>query len=197
MDHPGVVGLDPCDDGISRAAGQIAIRGDLLVLENLSRKRPILVEYPMIVRQQRVEPGSSHVLEGDATILVPGKTFTHALRVARGPSFRSEQHGIDVSKDAPATDTEGLCTPTEREVLMALASGYRARWPRHDPHPRTYEQAAAELGIPESTARKRMEHLRNRLADSGVLVSTGPDSKRMLVEWAIDCGIVAPATHEG
>ena len=187
----GVHGLDPTDTGLSRAGCRVALSPSGVVVENLSTRRPLLVEYPLVVRQHRIEPESTHVLVGDATILIPGKNFTHAVLVTLPPHLIHDTGPIEAidSVSAP-TESEGLLTESDRLLLVALAAGYLGRWPRHDPNPRSYEAAAESLSIPVGTAKKRLENIRLRLADHDVLHTSGTHAMRTVIEWAIDTGVV-------
>ena len=51
---------------------------------------------------------------------------------------------------------------------MALFAGYLEPFPRYDPHPKSYADAAARLDWPRTTLVKRVEYLRTRLTNAGV-----------------------------
>lgn len=185
-DDDGIVGLDPLDTGISRLAGRI-VPGDGWLVENRSDSRPLLVEFPRVVRRQAVVPGSTTQLGGPAVILVPGRSLTHALHVELPllvPSARAETRQASVHQ---ATDVDPLNRP-DHLALVAIGEGYLLRWPRHDPNPRSYEDAAERLEVTPTSLRRRIERLRDNLAVDGLFVAAGPHALRELVEYHIDIG---------
>jgi hypothetical protein len=184
-DDDGIVGLDPGDTGISRLAGRIVPGGGWLV-ENRSEARPVLVEFPRVVRRQAVVPGNTVRLGGPAVILVPGRALTHALQVDVPLIASTSPAGTQSSVSQP-TDRDPLTRP-DHLALVAIGEGYLQRWPRHDPNPRSYEDAAARLDMSPTALRRRIERLRDHLAAEGLFVAAGPHALRDLVEYHIDIG---------
>ena len=80
-------------------------------------------------------------------------------------------------------------TPTGL-ALTALFSGYLEQFPRYDPHPRSYADAAATLGWPRTTLVKRIEYLRSRLTGAGVPNLLGETALASLAEWALTSRVV-------
>jgi hypothetical protein len=189
IDVEDVVGLDPHDTGLSRVAGRILYRGGWLVM-NDSASRPLLVEYPRVVRHHTIAPGSTARLDGPAVIIVPGGILTHALRVTvpverpAGPAIR---RALAMHKP---TDADPL-HHADHLALVAIGEGYLRRWPRHDPNPRSYEDAARALGVSSTALRRRIERLREHLAHRGDFIAAGPHALRDLVEHYIDTGSLA------
>jgi hypothetical protein len=184
-DVEGVVGLDPDDTGISRRAGQLAFRnGWLLVNESMSR--PLMVEFPRVVRRRPVAPGEDLHLSGPALVLVPGANLTHALEVTIPPEPSSLTHAPRPAAQRPTN--MDLITQDDHLALIALGEGYLRRWPRHDPKPCSYEDAAARLGVSTTSLRRRIDRLREHTANRGNFVAAGPHALRELVEYYIDTG---------
>lgn len=187
-DHLDVVGLDPTDNGISRTAGELLARDGFVTLTNTSRKRPLHVEYPDVVRRVRIGPCGTYVFTGPSLLLVPGDVWTHPLHVTAA----SNPAPLVASVEGEVTNNTSL-TATEREAIAAVADSYLARWPHHDEHPLPYADAARIAGLDETTLRRRVEHLRGRLNASSSMNATGPHAVRTLVEQLIDAGVLGVA----
>ena len=86
------------------------------------------------------------------------------------------------------TAAEVVINDQDRLALVALFAGYLQPFPRHDPHPRSYADAAARLGWPRTTLVKRIEYLRTRLTDAGVPNLQGENGLPALAEWALLTG---------
>jgi hypothetical protein len=185
-DDDGIVGLDSLDTGISRLAGRI-VPGDGWLVENRSEARPLLVEFPRVVRRQAVVPGGTCRLGGPAVILVPGRSLTHALEVDLPLLAPSPDDATSRASAQQQTDVDPLTRP-DHLALVAIGEGYLRRWPRHDPNPRSYEDAAARLDVSPTALRRRIERLRDHLAAHGLFVAAGPHALRELVEYHIDIG---------
>jgi hypothetical protein len=184
------IGLDAEDAGISRQAGRLRIVDDSrVVLENRSERRALLVEYPQIVRWQRVEPRGHLVLAGEALVLVRGRRYTHGLRIVPGERHRPPVDPLTVEPGVPTIDDDGFNNDEDRRALIALASGYLRRWPRHDETPLKYEEAASLAGHEPISMRRRIDRLRVRLR-SHELYFEGDQALRELIEWAIDHRVI-------
>jgi hypothetical protein len=86
------------------------------------------------------------------------------------------------------TAAEVVINDQDRLALAALFSGYLEAFPRYDPHPRSYADAAARLGWPRTTLVKRIEYLRTRLTNAGVPNLLGDNALPALAEWALLTG---------
>jgi hypothetical protein len=78
----------------------------------------------------------------------------------------------------------------DRLALVALFAGFLETFPRYDPHPRSYADAASCLGWPRSTLVKRIEYLRSRLTKAGVPNLLGENALQHLAEWALTTGVL-------
>lgn len=154
----------------------------------MSRGRPLYVEYPSVVRHVRIGPASTHLFAGPGLLLVPGDVWTHPVRV---------EAAVDPAPSAASLEGEithgTTLTAEEREVAAAVADSYLARWPRHDEHPLPYSDAARVCGLDESTLRRRVEHLRDRLNKLGTTNATGPHALRTLIDHLVDTGVLGVA----
>ena len=185
----GVVGLDPGDRGISAVAGSVGFH-EGWVISNLSRGRPLFVEYPNVIRHHQVAPGSQLRLSGPGTLLVAGSVYTHAisLNVPAPP----EPPGLQMTTPDERTESYTL-TEDEHLAIVAVAVGYLRRWPRHDPHPLPYSAAAPLIDATPTALRRRLDHLRESLRTEIDLETSGPHALRSLIEYCIDCGLLAVA----
>jgi hypothetical protein len=125
---------------------------------------------------------------------VEGSARRHALEVRVGPAEESSLLAPDElpSGELPtAAWGEVLINSLDRLALVALFSGYLEPFPRYDPHPKSYADAAALLGWPRTTLVKRIEHLRARLTAAGIPNLVGPDSLDHLAEWALTTRVLS------
>lgn len=190
--------LDPDDLGISRLAGEfIGDEAGHWWLRNKSSSRALEVIDDLGFRVV-LSPGRRVALEGTATVVITGTVRRHALEVSIPKGTRAE----DATAGGVVTDPSGLGVDTavgtgvvvneaDRQALAALFEGYLHEFPRHDPHPHTYAEAAARLGWPRTTVVKRIEYLRMRLTDAGVPNLHGDNAMRALAEYVISTGILA------
>ena len=190
--------LDAGDLGISRVAGRISHEGGFWVVTNLSRKRALHIvdptgfAIPLPVAVEGTE--SRRVVDQPwLTVLVAGDSFTHALVLT--PDRPPRQGDIPQSPADPlSTRTQRpRLTDRRREVLVAMAAGYLRRYPRYDPHPRTYQEVADLLGLTKSQVVKRVEDVREELVAAGVSGLQGElDARRQLCEWLLSMRLIAP-----
>lgn len=182
--------LDPNDLGISRLAGSFEFDGGAWWLTNRSNKRALVVVDQVGIRSL-LAPGRRLGVDQALSVVVEGQTRRHELRV-------------EVSKDAipeppPHEEPDGAetqmgfevaYTPEDRLALVALFDGYLRDFPRYDPHPRSYAEAAAKLNWPRTTLVKRIEHLRTRLTKAGVPNLLGDTALDALAEYVLTSGIL-------
>lgn len=188
-----VIGLDPVDQGISRSAVRLAWHGGAVRAENPSSRNSLKVEYPDVVRHVTVAPGQAHVILHNALLLVRGLRFTHPLRISFNEEYLARSSiALRTTSKTDAMPPE-LYDKDNRRALIAIAAGYIRRWPRHTPDPLSYRDAAALIGVTEPTLRRRLETLRDRMNDAGVIDATGPQGIRVLVEFAIDTATITTA----
>jgi hypothetical protein len=106
-----------------------------------------------------------------------------------------ERTTVDEGADAglaTSIGSEVVVNDRDRLALLALFSGYIEPFPRHDPHPRSYADAAARLGWKRTTLVKRVEYLRTRLADAGVPGMVGETALENLARHALTTGLIGP-----
>ncbi|QXC61371.1 hypothetical protein KSP35_00500 [Aquihabitans sp. G128] len=191
--------LDPDDLGISRLAGELV--GDdagYWWLHNRSSSRALEVIDDLGFRVV-LAPGRRVAMEGRSTVVVTGSVRRHALEVsvpAPTPAAAEPTDGAATDPSAvlgaeTAVGTGVVVNDADRQALAALFEGYLREFPRHDPHPRTYADAAARLGWPRTTVVKRIEYLRTRLTDAGVPNLHGDNAMRALGEHVIATGLLS------
>jgi predicted DNA-binding protein (UPF0251 family) len=100
---------------------------------------------------------------------------------------------VEVEGSPTSATSDVSVTEAEKLALVALFSGYLEPFPRYDPHPKSYADAAARLGIPRTTLVKRVEYLRNRLTNAGVPNLLGENALQHLAEWALATGLISRA----
>lgn len=184
--------LDADDLGISRLAGSVEAEGGTWWVFNRSSVRPLEAVDEIGIRTI-VAPGRRLALVGPLTVVVEGSVRRHALRVqASGPEGsapRSPAAPGDVRPTVTAADV--VINEQDRLALVALFGGYLESFPRYDPHPRSYADAAAALGWPRTTLVKRVEYLRTRLSNAGVPNLQGDNALSALAEWALVTGTLS------
>ena len=187
--------LDPNDLGISRVAGSLESDAGVWWLVNKSTSRPLEVVDDVGIRTV-LPPGRRMAVTGPLTVVVEGAMRRHALTVdlpdgaqellARGPFPSLQIEGNPTRADVSIT-------PAEKLALVALFSGYLEPFPRYDPHPKSYADAAARLDSPRTTLVKRVEYLRTRLTNAGVPNLLGENALQHLAEWALATGLISRA----
>jgi hypothetical protein len=181
--------LDPDDLGISRLAGSIeSDEADWWVF-NRSSVRPLEVVDEIGIRTL-LAPGRRLAVVCPLTVVVEGSARRHALAVdpvahgaAPGP-LRAQPDDLRPT----VTAAEVVINGQDRLALVALFGSYQESFPRYDPHPRSYANAAARLGWPRTTLVKRIEYLRSRLSEAGVPNLQGENALASLAEWALVTG---------
>ena len=180
--------LDPDDLGISRLAGSIEQDAATWWVLNRSTVRPLEVVDDIGIRTV-VAPGRRLAVFGPLTVVVEGSVRRHALALQTGlsvpaPAGAPAAAGNDDPRPT-VTAAEVVINDQDRLALVALFAGYLEPFPRYDPHPRSYADAAARLGWPWTTLVKRIEYLRTRLTDAGVPNLQGENALPALAEWAL------------
>lgn len=188
--------LDPSDLGISRVAGSLEADAGVWWLVNKSTVRPLEVVDDVGIRTV-LPPGRRIAVTAPITVIVEGATRRHALTVdlpedaleglRRGP-LTGPPEG---SPTRAAADVS--ITSADKVALVALFSGYLEPFPRYDPHPKSYADAAARLNWPRTTLVKRVEYLRTRLTNAGVPNLLGENALPHLAEWALATGLISRA----
>ncbi len=185
--------LDPADRGISRFAGSVEHDSGSWWLHNRSTTRVLAAVDDMGIRTI-VAPGRRIAVDGRLTVVVEGSVRRHALEVRVGRRREACQlaPGEMPSGELPtAARGEVLINTLDRLALVALFSGYLEPFPRYDPHPKSYADAAALLGWPRTTLVKRIEHLRARLTSAGIPNLVGDDALDHLAEWSLTTRVLS------
>ncbi|HET9058604.1 MAG TPA: FHA domain-containing protein [Acidimicrobiales bacterium] len=189
--------LDPADLGISRIAGALENDAGVWWLVNRSGVRPLEVVDDVGIRTV-LPPGRRVAVTGPITVIVEGATRRHALTVDLSPEAMEEL----AKGPFPAVQMEGnptraagdvAITSADKLALVALFAGYLEPFPRYDPHPKSYADAAARLNWPRTTLVKRVEYLRTRLTNAGVPNLLGDNALQHLAEWALATGLISRA----
>lgn len=187
--------LDPDDRGISRVAGSVEFVGVTLFVNNKSQVRPLAIVDPLGFRSV-LAPTRRVAVDQRLSVVVEGQVRRHELVVATKALEIIEPAASDLdglsAADGIATEMGGevAYTAKDRLALVALFAGYLEGFPRHDPRPRSYADAAARLGWPRTTLMKRVEHLRTRLIAAGVPSLYGERALEALAEHVIATGVI-------
>ena len=168
-------------------------------MTNRSTGRPFAVADDIGIRTV-LAPGRRLALTGPATVIVEGSNLRHAIRISvepdtagPGPGAGTGAGADEADPDAvlPTSTTEGVVVnELDRLALVALFAGYLESFPRYDPHPRSYADAAAALGWPRTTLVKRIEYLRIRLTSAGVPNLLGETALSYLAEWVLATSVL-------
>jgi hypothetical protein len=164
--------LDATDLGISRVAGSLEADAGVWWLVNKSTVR--------------------------ITVIVEGATRRHALTIdlpeeAQDSSSSGPVSGPQVDGNPTRAASDVSLTSADKLALVALFSGYLEPFPRYDPHPKSYADAAARLDWPRTTLVKRVEYMRTRLTNAGVPNLLGDNALQHLAEWALATALIGRA----
>jgi hypothetical protein len=185
--------LDGADRGISRLAGSVEHEAGAWWLHNRSTSRALVIIDDMGIRSV-IAPGRRITVDGSLTVVLEGSVRRHALElcVQQEDLTRRAAQSEPSSGELP-TEVWGelMINSSDRLALVALFSGYLEPFPRYDPHPRSYADAAATLGWPRTTLVKRIEHLRARLTAAGVPNLVGSDALDHLAEWSLTTRVLS------
>ncbi|HUB69434.1 MAG TPA: hypothetical protein VL984_03350 [Acidimicrobiales bacterium] len=190
--------LDPSDLGISRIAGSLEADAGVWWLVNKSTVRPLEVVDDVGIRTV-LPPGRRIAVTAPITVIVEGATRRHALTVDLPEAeARADQAGgpvptLEVEGNPTSAASDVSITPADKLSLVALFAGYLEPFPRYDPHPKSYADAAARLDWPRTTLVKRVEYLRTRLTNAGVPNLLGENALQHLAEWALATGLISRA----
>ena len=191
-DDLGVVGLDPRDMGISARAGSIEYSFGVWWVINRSQTRRLFVESSPASSPNRLECGGRHALTTrQPVVLVPGAIYTHRIDVCVPEGFIAALRVDTPVTTGTMTFGELRLSERDREALVAVCCGYLRSFPRHDPHPLSYQDAADLLGAPwtKVTVRKQVERIKERLARKGLFLD-GPHANHDLAQHLIDNGLL-------
>ncbi|MDQ6783371.1 MAG: hypothetical protein M3063_08015 [Actinomycetota bacterium] len=176
--------LDATDLGISRLAGSVEHEAGTWWLFNRSAVRPLDIIDEIGIRTV-LPPRRRLAVAGALTVVIEGSALRHAIGVATAmPNAFGASMG-STSDVRPTATGDVVLNAADRLALVALFAGYLEPFPRYDPHPRSYADAATRLGLPRTTLVKRVEYLRTRLSNAGVPNLLGDNALQHLAEWAL------------
>jgi hypothetical protein len=189
--------LDATDLGISRVAGSLEADAGVWWLVNKSTVRPLEVVDDVGIRTV-LPPGRRLAVTAPITVIVEGATRRHALTIdlpeeAQDSSSSGPVSGPQVDGNPTRAASDVSLTSADKLALVALFSGYLEPFPRYDPHPKSYADAAARLDWPRTTLVKRVEYMRTRLTNAGVPNLLGDNALQHLAEWALATGLIGRA----
>ncbi|HTW09849.1 MAG TPA: hypothetical protein VME46_20270 [Acidimicrobiales bacterium] len=190
--------LDPADLGISRVAGSLEAEAGVWWLVNKSTVRPLEVVDDVGIRTV-LPPGRRMAVTAPITVIVEGAMRRHALTVdlpdgAVEGASRRPLPAVEAEEGNPTRAASDVSiTPADKLALVALFAGYLEPFPRYDPHPKSYADAAGRLDWPRTTLVKRVEYLRTRLTNAGVPNLLGENALQHLAEWALATGLISRA----
>jgi len=192
-DGEGVVGLDSSDMGISAIAGSVEWAWGLWWLVNHSRKRRLLLDDGTGGQAQRLECGQRFAINvGCLTVVVPGAIYTHRVEVVIPESDLARVEGSQITSGTLVAGDLRL-SERDKDVLVAMFSGYLEAFPRRSTRPRTYQQAATLLGPPWTAVivRKQIERLKERAARLEAYFE-GPHANYDLADYLVANGLLVP-----
>jgi hypothetical protein len=184
--------IGPDDRGISRTAAVVESESATWWLRNPSTTRSIATIDEFGIRTV-VAPGRRVALDGAVTIVIEGAAFRYAIEVDGQPAPPDDVQGFDDEGLPTAMGTEVVINDLDRLALAAMFQGYLESFPRHDPHPRSYADAATTLGWPRTTVVKRIEYIRSRLTRAGVPNLIGDNALHHLAEYVLTTRLLTKA----
>ena len=190
-DADGVVGLDANDMGISATAGSVEWIWGLWWLVNYSRKRRLLLDDGTGGQPQRLECGQRFAINvRRLTVLVPGAIYTHRIEVIIPESDLARVEGSRITSGTLVAGNLRL-SERDKDVLVAMFSGYLEAFPRKTLRPRTYQEAATLLGEPWTavTVRKQIERLKERASRIEAYFE-GPHANYDLADYVVANGLL-------
>ncbi|TMM30742.1 MAG: hypothetical protein E6F99_29165 [Actinobacteria bacterium] len=186
--------LDASDTGISRLAGSVGYDGSSWWLTNRSGKRSLALVDELGLRAV-LPPGRRAALEKTTRVLIETSRGSHCLTIEPNNRFDTGPPAQDEHPpgDSTVVGAEVNVSPADRLAMVALFAGYLADPPCYDPHPRSYDAAAARLGWTRTQVLRRVEYLRARLTSAGVPNLTGPNALEGLAEFALTSRLITRA----
>jgi len=184
--------LEPSDEGISRAAGTLESRAGLWLVTNTG-SRAFDVVAPTGIRALLATGGHQTLGAGRHQLLLTGLARRFCLYVAIDDAHRPRE--VTHTMTGVPTEAGGAVrfSTDDRRALVALFAGYLEAFPRADHRPASYSRAAARLGWPSSTLRKRVERIRQRLTEAGVPDLVGDDANDRLAEHVLATRVITRA----
>lgn len=182
--------LDPDDRGISRRAGLVEDASVTWHLHNTSARRPLqLVDATRFPRS--LLPGTAHAVgPGKLEVVVAGKVRRHCVVITTPPAPPASP---PVASGAETDLGTVRFLDDDRRAMVALFAGYLYDFPRYDPHPATYREAAARLGWRVAALRRRVDRIYARLDEAGVPGVHGPHALEHLAQYVLTTGVITQA----
>jgi hypothetical protein len=198
------LGVDPVDRGISRLAGSITHDNGVWWISNRSTSRCLHVvdletgiAVPLPVTRDNWPAARHPVDRPTLAVLVAGEVLVHEIVVtASGSDLPVPEKPPDLADPLPTRKLLPPLTDKQREALVAMCEGYLLRFPRYNPEPRTYDEAAGRLGLPSTTVKKRIENVRHQLMEAGVAGLESADARRNLAEWLLSNRLITTTDLE-
>lgn len=191
---------DGTDRGISRTAGALTRQAGCWWLSNLSTTRAFHVLddtgylTPLPVRVASLTPPRRPIFAPGVTVILTGETFSYAIYLeTEQPAVSSYASALPVLlSDSKETFRQPILTAKRKRALVAVLNGYLQPFPRYDPRPLSYADAAKIAGVPASTIRKRLEDVKAALREVGVPGLDGNDAPWRMAEWVLATRMVTP-----
>ncbi len=178
------------DPSVSRTAGHVTWTGASWELHNPSSSRPVYRLEDTGLRTAIPVGGRVSLIDPVTRIAVVGSILTHVVMFELGTG--STPVLADVVPPGTET-TRPFFSEYEFVAVVALLEGYLLDPPRHEPRPRTYAEAAERLAVPAATVRKRIENVRQKLVESGVVELRQADARVALAEFVLSTRLVTRA----
>ncbi|CAO5161938.1 FHA domain-containing protein [Frankia sp. AiPs1] len=165
--------LDRDDLGVSRSAGAVVFHGQHWWIINSSKTNSLTIEEFGL--RETLMAGRSRLLAESTTIWVAGRFRSYALHVelpengSDGPPVRLDAGTAGDAAAGLATWSAPELTARERAAREPLFEPLFRTDGHSDPIPATYSAVAPRLGLPEASARRRVETLRARLTHMGLV----------------------------
>ena len=191
-DTDSVKGLDASDTGISTNAGAVQFEWNLWWVVNCSSTHPLFLETTLGSEPVPLHSGARHpVTVSPLVVLVRGANYTHRIEVTSPPEAIEAMRVPTVPSSSTTTFSEFALSVRDLEVLVGLFWGYLQPFPRTHPHPRSYQEAAEDLGPPWTglRVRKQIERLKERFARTG-LYFEGAHANNELARHLVDNGLL-------
>lgn len=180
------------DRSISRVAGRFRWTGADWMLDNTSSSRPLHVVSDVGLRTPVAVGTSCSLGPSTVAVQVVGGVYVHEIRLVVGTRGTDARRvgvgGLDVDSTLMPT-----LTANERVAMVAMLEGYLLDHPRYTAEPRTYAEAAARIGLPVATVRKRIENVRRKFVLAGLSQLERSDARAALAEFALSTELVSRA----
>jgi len=189
-----LIGHQPADRAVSRAAGRIVWSSDRWVVENLGSRSFFVVE-PGGENELIAGVGATHPLTANHSwIRVPGADGDHAIlcTVADDELPAPERHQTNTVGDVTLAEGTVSLTPNELRSVVAVYEGYLLLPPAYDPQPRSWRAASRRLRVEEGKVRADHRRVAQKVAAAGGPDGGGSRYRDALIGWMLSRGVVTP-----